>query len=116
MLPSPVCAFKIADILVLNATFYGHLSSPGMYNEIWPTGGWGSIEYGSAVPGQVLGGRWKPLHYVLRASIFADQLCVCTADGSCTALSGPICTILSILSWMCVCTHGRRMLSSPKRT
>ena len=35
------------------------------------------------MPGQVLGGRWKPLHYVLRASIFADQLCVCTADGSC---------------------------------
>jgi hypothetical protein len=31
------------------------------YNEIWPTGGWGSIEYGSAVPGQVEGGRWKPL-------------------------------------------------------
>ena len=23
------------------------------YNEIWPTGGWGSIEYGTAVPGQV---------------------------------------------------------------
>ena len=31
------------------------------YNEIWPTGGWGSIEYGTPVPGQVLGGRWKPL-------------------------------------------------------
>ena len=69
-------------------------------NEIWPTGGWGSIEYGTAsVPGQVrrrrwcflgvllcwlrrarvtrplppllmwqvLGGRWKPLHYMVRA-------------------------------------------------
>ena len=23
--------------------------------------GWGSIEYGSPVPGQVIGGRWKPL-------------------------------------------------------
>ena len=43
----------------------------------------GSIEYGSPVPGQILGGRWKPLHYMLRASIFADQLLVCTADGSC---------------------------------
>eukprot|EP01052_Picozoa_sp_SAG31_P009850 SAG31_NODE_527_length_14452_cov_4.274925_4_plen_1132_part_00 len=54
-----------------------------MYNEIWATGGWGSIEYGSPVPGQVVGGRWKPTHYVLRASTFADQLCVCTVDGSC---------------------------------
>merc|ERR1711871_233987 len=33
------------------------------YGEIWPTGGWGSIEYGSPVPGQVIGGRWKPLQY-----------------------------------------------------
>ena len=54
-----------------------------MYNEIWPTGGWGSIEYGSPVPGQVVGGRWKPLHYVLRASTFADQACVCNTAGAC---------------------------------
>ena len=33
------------------------------FNEIWPTGGWGTIEYGSKVPGQVLGGRWKPAQY-----------------------------------------------------
>jgi beta-mannosidase len=33
-------------------------------NEIWPTGGWGSLEYGNPrFPGQVLGGRWKPLHH-----------------------------------------------------
>jgi hypothetical protein len=54
-----------------------------MYNEIWPTGGWGSIEYGSPVPGQVVGGRWKPLHYILRSSTFADQLCVCNIAGAC---------------------------------
>ena len=34
------------------------------FNEIWPTGGWGSIEYGTPVAGQVLGGRWKPLIWV----------------------------------------------------
>lgn len=29
-----------------------------MYNELWATGGWGSIEYGStAAPGQIEGGR-----------------------------------------------------------
>ena len=36
-------------------------------NEIWPTGGWGSLEYSApngldAHQGQVIGGRWKPLH------------------------------------------------------
>lgn len=35
------------------------------------------------MPGQVVGGRWKPLHYVLRASIFADQLLVCNIAGAC---------------------------------
>eukprot|EP01047_Picozoa_sp_COSAG01_P040744 COSAG01_NODE_3448_length_6086_cov_4.407049_7_plen_61_part_00 len=44
------------------------------YNELWPTSGWGSIEYGSPVAGQVLGGRWKPLHYEMRRSTFADHM------------------------------------------
>ena len=42
------------------------------YNEIWPTGGWGSVEYGcnaasqsTCTPGQLVGGRWKPLQYVM---------------------------------------------------
>jgi len=47
-------------------------------NEIWPTGGWGSLEYGNAdYPGQVLGGRWKPLHYWFRSTIFADVMASC---------------------------------------
>ena len=34
-------------------------------NEIWPTGGWGSLEYGSkASPGSLRGGRWKPMQCV----------------------------------------------------
>jgi len=56
------------------------------YNEIWPTGGWGSIEYGTVgfTPGQVLGGRWKPLHYWYKKSIFADVMATCGrgSDGS----------------------------------
>jgi len=54
-----------------------------MYNEMWPTGGWGSIEYGSTVPGQVSGGRWKPLHYQFRKSTFADQMSTCNTGGAC---------------------------------
>ena len=47
------------------------------YNEIWPTGGWGSIEYGSERPGQVTGGRWKPLHHFYENSIFTDITLSC---------------------------------------
>jgi len=53
-------------------------------NEIWPTGGWGSIEYGNPnFPGQVIGGRWKPLHYWYRNSLFADVMATCGKDGRC---------------------------------
>jgi len=54
------------------------------YNEIWPTGGWGSIEYGTVgyTKGQVLGGRWKPLQYWYRASIYADVMATC-GNGMC---------------------------------
>ena len=52
-------------------------------NEIWPTGGWGSLEYGTPVEGQVIGGRWKPLHYFLRASVFADVMATCGEGGVC---------------------------------
>ena len=54
-----------------------------MFNEIWPTGGWGSIEYGGNTTGQVAGGRWKPIHYALRATVFADQMASCNALGAC---------------------------------
>jgi len=53
------------------------------FNEIWPTGGWGSIEYGTAVAGQVLGGRWKPLQYMYARSIFADLMASCGVGGEC---------------------------------
>jgi len=53
------------------------------FNEIWPTGGWGTIEYGSPVPGQVLGGRWKPAHYWYAKSIFSDVMASCGVGGAC---------------------------------
>ena len=47
-------------------------------NEIWPTGGWGTIEYGTpGMAGQVRGGRWKPIHHWLRDSVFTDRIIVC---------------------------------------
>ena len=35
------------------------------------------------MPGQVEGGRWKPLHYALRSSTFADQMSTCNDAGAC---------------------------------
>lgn len=48
------------------------------------TGGWGSIEYGNPkFPGQVIGGRWKPLQHWFQASIFADVMATCDGTGLC---------------------------------
>jgi len=55
------------------------------FNEIWPTGGWGSVEYGNPTfPGQVIGGRWKPLQYWFRKSLYADVFATCdSTKGLC---------------------------------
>jgi len=51
-------------------------------NEIWPTGGWGSIEYGTPTigGGQVIGGRWKPLHHWLAGPVFSDLISTCSSS------------------------------------
>jgi len=51
--------------------------------EIWPTGGWGSIEYASPVAGGVLGGRWKPTHYMYASHLFSDLLLICGDNSNC---------------------------------
>ena len=53
------------------------------FNEIWPTGGWGSVEYGTVgyTKGQVLGGRWKPLQYWYKATIYTDVMAACGSSG-----------------------------------
>jgi beta-mannosidase len=51
-------------------------------NEIWPTGGWGSLEYGSpASPGSLRGGRWKPMHYWFKSHLFAPVMSACGYAG-----------------------------------
>jgi len=68
-------------------------------NEIWPTGGWGSLEYGTPVAGQVTGGRWKPLHHFLRASAYADVTGSCgnslftDGDATDTAAGPALCYV-----------------------
>jgi beta-mannosidase len=61
------------------------------YNEIWPTGGWGSIEYGTVgyTKGQVLGGRWKPLHHWYKKTIYADVMSTCGDNGA----GGMVCYV-----------------------
>ena len=49
--------------------------------EVWPTYGWGSLEYSSGA-GSVPGGRWKPSHYML-ARGFGNVAAACGADGAC---------------------------------
>lgn len=65
--------------------------------EVWPTGGWGSLEYGIIIKlftesyyllaspenGQVIGGRWKPLHYWLASTLFTDVIATCGVGGTC---------------------------------
>jgi beta-mannosidase len=43
------------------------------------------LEYGTAgfTPGQVLGGRWKPSHYILRRALLRDDAVACGGDGRC---------------------------------
>jgi beta-mannosidase len=50
----------------------------------WPTGGWGTIEYGTVgfTGGQVIGGRWKPAHYNFITG-YADVFGACGKAGAC---------------------------------
>jgi beta-mannosidase len=58
-------------------------------NENWPTGGWGLMEYSGdsrqpfMFPGQVLGGRWKPLMHMLQSSLFRDVFAACGMNNWC---------------------------------
>eukprot|EP01064_Diplonema_japonicum_P006410 TRINITY_DN1425_c2_g4_i1.p1 TRINITY_DN1425_c2_g4~~TRINITY_DN1425_c2_g4_i1.p1 ORF type:complete len:908 (+),score=174.77 TRINITY_DN1425_c2_g4_i1:40-2763(+) len=58
-------------------------------NEIWPTGGWGSLEYGTPVKGQVIGGRWKTLHYFYESILFKDVIVACGSERCYAKNNGP---------------------------
>ena len=68
-----------------------------MFNDLWPSGSWGSIEYGGNTTGQISGGRWKPLQYFFRRSIYADQMATCNALGACYVKNdGPVAINLTV--------------------
>ncbi len=62
-----------------------HTLPPSLPRRSWPTGGWGSLEYGTVgfTEGQVVGGRWKILHHFLEAFLYRDQFASCGNDGRC---------------------------------
>ena len=63
--------------------------------EIWPTGGWGVVEYsGQGQPGQITGGRWKPLLYAMRQTVYRDQTVVCGTESNTTPNCCESCFIL----------------------
>ena len=55
-------------------------------NEIWPTGGWGVIEYGGLgfTAGQVGGGRWKVAQHVLARHAYRDVITSVASTGGAT--------------------------------
>jgi len=73
-------------------------------NENWPTGGWGCVEYGSREKQnqQVIGGRWKPLIYLLLRDLFQDVVVACGEGGRCYARNdGPdeVDVFVSLEAW-----------------
>lgn len=46
------------------------------------TGGWGSLEYAAERPGQIPGGRWKPLHSLYAQGLMRDVFTACGVDGA----------------------------------
>ena len=45
------------------------------------TGGWGSLEYAAERPGQIPGGRWKPLHHLYSQGLMRSVFTACGIDG-----------------------------------
>ena len=82
---------QLATALALKSTIEEHRSrniwglQTWQLGEVWPTYGWGSLEYSSG-PGSVLGGRLKPSHYML-TDAFATFFAACGDDGACYARS-----------------------------
>jgi len=73
-------------------------------NEIWPSGGWGVLEYSatSGSQGEVVGGRWKPLMHLLHQHLLVDVVAACGREGLCFIKSDALVSVkvqLTIQSW-----------------
>ena len=77
-------------------------------NENWPTGGWGLIEYSgdsqqlSMFPGQIYGGRWKPLMHLLQSALFREVFAACGMNNWCYLRNDgmrPVDAIVTLEAW-----------------
>ena len=76
-------------------------------NENWPTGGWGLVEYSGdpeskSLPGQVIGGRWKPLMHLMRNSLFRDVFAACGRGNHCFVRNDgmdPVDVVVTLEAW-----------------
>eukprot|EP01050_Picozoa_sp_SAG11_P045211 SAG11_NODE_22414_length_406_cov_1.172638_1_plen_61_part_10 len=60
------------------------------------------MEYSQAAVGSVLGGRWKPLHYLFRRTLFTDQFASCglATDGVLsTGITQLLCGVVNDSPW-----------------
>jgi hypothetical protein len=80
-------------------------------NEIWPTGGWGSLEYSSSAPGQMIGGRWKPLHHLYEQELWQDVVFVCGRDEK-----GPVNATLDDMQALCYLRVDSPLVGVPADT
>lgn len=58
---------------------------------------WFSIA--TPVQGQVLGGRWKPLHYFLSNSLFRDVIATCGTDAKCYVKNDGVVAFTGIVTF-----------------
>jgi beta-mannosidase len=68
------------------------------------------VEYGPAggeTAGQVVGGRWKPLHYWLRSHLFSTYFAACDVSGACVVRNdSPLAPLAALLEVSAVSTRS----------
>jgi len=89
-------------------------------NENWPTGGWGLVEYSGdpksqTLPGQIIGGRWKPMMHLMRKSLFRDVVAACGSDKQCFIRNDgmvPVSVVVTLEAWVIGSTDGEEFEKS----
>lgn len=118
---------QLATTLDLQSTVEVHRSSnrwgllTWQLGEVWQSYGWGSLEYSSGA-GSVLGGRWKPSHYML-ARAYGNVAVACSAAASCFVKNDDALAALPAADVIVAAVHlrdgatvqlGRARLSLPR--
>jgi len=85
-------------------------------NEIWPTGGWGIIEYGTPGTGQSIGGRWKPIMHMLSDTMYTDVWVACGDDANCIIKNDAIYPFSGVVSAFLVNTTSGKQVTVASNT